>query len=226
MVSRVALVHATPLAMGPIAASFAKVWPMADCMNILDDCLSKDLAKDGRMTPAMVARVIAIASYAKSCGAEVIQFTCSSFGPAIDAAANALGLPVLKPNEAMFEEAMAACAGRSEPCVGLLTTFVPATASMAQEWEEAIQHLPVRPTLLTACAQGALEALNAGNSDMHDQLVLDEVRKLAHCDVIMLGQFSMARAQAQVASATGKLVLTSPDSAVGKLKQMLDCSHS
>ena len=221
MVLRVALVHATPLAMQPIAVAFANVWPQANCMNILDDCLSKDLAQAGEMTPAMVARVIEIASYAKRNGAQAIQFTCSSFGPAIDAAADALGLPVIKPNEAMFEEAMQMCEGRPQARVGLLTTFVPATASMSQEWEEATAHLPNRPGLVSACAQGALEALNAGDVELHDQRVVAQAHQLADCDVIMLGQFSMARAQAKVAQAVGKTVLTSPDSAVAKLKRIL-----
>ena len=225
MVLRVALVHATPLAMQPIASSFLKVWPEANCMNVLDDCLSKDLARDGGMTPAMTQRVIEIASYAKGCGAQAIQFTCSAFGPAIDEASKKIGLPVLKPNEAMFDEALAICAGRKNARVGLLTTFEPATASMSEEWAEATANLKVKPEFVTACAKGALEALNAGDASLHDQLVLARAKTLADCDVIMLGQFSMARSQSMVAEVIGKTVLSSPDSAVLKLKKMLQPSQ-
>jgi hypothetical protein len=225
MVLRVALVHATPLAMQPIASSFSKVWPEADCMNVLDDCLSKDLARDGGMTPAMMERVLEIASYAKGCGAQAIQFTCSAFGPAIDEASKKVGLPVLKPNEAMFDEALAICAERKNARVGLLTTFEPATASMSEEWAEATANLKVKPEFLTACAKGALEALNAGDASLHDQLVLARAKTLADCDVIMLGQFSMARSQSMVAEVIGKTVLSSPDSAVLKLKKMLQPSQ-
>lgn len=225
MVLRVALVHATPLAMQPIASSFSKVWPEANCMNVLDDCLSKDLARDGGMTPAMMERVIEIASYAKGCGAQAIQFTCSAFGPAIDEASKKVGLPVLKPNEAMFDEALAICAGRKNARVGLLTTFEPATASMSEEWAEATANLKVKPEFVTACANGALEALNAGDASLHDQLVLARAKTLADCDVIMLGQFSMARSQSMVAEVIGITVLSSPDSAVLKLKKMLQPSQ-
>jgi len=225
MVLRVALVHATPLAMQPIASSFSKVWPEANCMNVLDDCLSKDLARDGGMTPAMMARVIEIASYAKGCGAQAVQFTCSAFGPAIDEASKKVGLPVLKPNEAMFDEAIAICAGRKDARVGLLTTFEPATASMSEEWAEATANLKVKPAFVTACAKGALEALNAGDPGLHDQLVLARAKTLSDCDVIMLGQFSMARSQSMVAEVIGKTVLSSPDSAVMKLKKMLQPSQ-
>ena len=44
---------------------------------------------------------------------------------------------------------------------------------------------------------------------------------LADCDVIALAQYSMAPAAAAVAKATGRPVLTTPDSAVSKLKQLL-----
>jgi hypothetical protein len=46
-------------------------------------------------------------------------------------------------------------------------------------------------------------------------------KDLRDCDVIALAQYSMAPAAGQVAQATGKAVLTTPDSAVMKLKAML-----
>ena len=41
------------------------------------------------------------------------------------------------------------------------------------------------------------------------------------CDVIALAQFSLARAAPAVAAATGRTVLTTPDSAVRKLRRMV-----
>ena len=46
-------------------------------------------------------------------------------------------------------------------------------------------------------------------------------RSLKDCDAIALSQFSLARAAEAVAQATGKPVLTTPDSAVRKLKRLL-----
>lgn len=221
MVLRIALVHATPLAMQPMTLAFSKSWPEANCMNLLDDCLAKDLARDGSMTPTMMARVIEIASYAKGCGAQAVQFTCSAFGVAIDEASKNLGIPVLKPNEAMFEQALGICIGQKNTRVGLLTTFEAATPSMAKEWAEATANLKVKPELVTACAEGALEALSAGDTRLHDQLVLTSAKTLVDCDVIMLGQFSMVRSQSMVAEVTRGTVLSSPDSAVMKLKKIL-----
>ncbi len=50
---RIALIHALKHSIVPIEASFARLWPDASLMNLLDDSLSADLARDGRLTEAM-----------------------------------------------------------------------------------------------------------------------------------------------------------------------------
>ena len=79
---RIALIHATPLAMEPIAQAFAKHWPQAQCMHLLDDTLSKDRAKDGVLTNDMVDRFKELSTYSKQTGAQGILFTCSAISPA------------------------------------------------------------------------------------------------------------------------------------------------
>ena len=77
-------------------------------MNLLDDSLSADLARDGRLTDAMTDRFLSLGRYAASTGADAILFTCSAFGPCIEAVAREHApMPVLKPSEAMIEQAAA-----------------------------------------------------------------------------------------------------------------------
>jgi hypothetical protein len=104
---RIGLIHATALAVEPIAEAFSRHWPQARLMNLLDDSLSVDRAEAGTLTAAMVQRFVDLAGYAKRAGCDAILFTCSAFGPAIEEAGRAVGLPTLKPNEAMFEQALA-----------------------------------------------------------------------------------------------------------------------
>ena len=47
---RIALIHALKHSIVPIEASFARLWPDASLMNLLDDSLSADVARDGRLT--------------------------------------------------------------------------------------------------------------------------------------------------------------------------------
>ncbi len=208
---RIALIHALKHSIVPIEEAFARLWPEARLANLLDDSLSADLARDGALTDAMTGRFLTLARYAANAGADGILFTCSAFGPCIDACAEMLApMPVLKPNEAMIEEAVA-IGGR----IGLLATFAPTLVSMPPEFPGSV-------TLVSQLADGAMAALDRGDFAAHDAAALAASRELAGCDVIALAQFSLARAAGQIAAATGKQVLTTPDSAVRKLRRLLD----
>lgn len=210
---RLALIHALRHSPPPIEAALARLWPEARPFNLLDDSLSADLAREGSLKPGMTARFRTLADYAVGTGARGILFTCSAFGPCIEACAEALApMPVLKPNEAMIEEAMALVGPGGR--IGLLASFAPSLDSMPAEFPPGV-------TVVPCLAEGALAALDAGDGARHDRLAAEAARRLADCDVIALGQFSLARAAEAVAAATGKRVLTTPDSAVRKLRRLL-----
>ena len=159
----------------------------------------------------MTERFLTLARYAADAGADGILFTCSAFGLCIEACRAQLHpLPVLKPNEAMIDEA-AAIGG----VVGLLASFAPTLASMPREFPAGIT---VRPKW----AAGALAALDAGDPLAHDRLAAQAARELASCDVIALAQFSLARAAEAVQRATGLPVLTTPDCAVRRMRFLLE----
>lgn len=210
---RIALIHALRHSAAPIEAAFARLWPEAGLMTVMDDSLSADLARSGGLDDAMTTRFLTLARYAAGTGADGILFTCSAFGPCIAAcAADLAPLPVLKPNEAMIEEAVGL--GRR---VGLLASFGPSLDTLPAEFRAVRGDVEV----VTALADGALNALDRGDGALHDRLVADAARGLAGCDVVALAQFSLARAAGAVAEATGKMVLSTPDSAVRKLRRVL-----
>src|SRR5205823_12110479 len=139
----------------------------------------------------------ALSRYAAGTGADGILFTCSAFGPCIEAVAAAhAGMPVLKPNEAMIEEAVAearrlAGPGRA-PRIGLLASFQPTLETMPAEF-------PADVTLVPRLAAGSLAALDRGDAAGHDRLAAEAAAALADCDVVALAQFSLARAAPLVA---------------------------
>lgn len=207
---RIALIHALKHSVAPIEMAFQRLWPDAALMNLLDDSLSADLAKDGALTPRMTERFLSLGRYASGTGADGILFTCSAFGPCIEAVARDLApLPVLKPNEAMIEDALAV-----EGTIGLLATFAPTLASMPPEFPPGTKIAPL-------LVEGALAALDHGDSAEHDRLAVAAAMELADCNVIALAQFSLARAADAIAKATGRPVLTTPESAVRKLRGLL-----
>jgi hypothetical protein len=64
-------------------------------------------------------------------------------------------------------------------------------------------------------------ALDRGDAAEHDRLVAETARSREGCDVIALAQFSLSSAASLVAKMTGCTVLTTPDSAVRKLRRPL-----
>ena len=213
---RIALIHATPVAIEPICEAFASSWPGARITNLLDDSLSADLAAEGKLTEKMVERFVTLAHYCAGTGANAILFTCSAFGVAIEAARTAVAIPVLKPNEAMFDEALEA--GGS---LGLLSTFPPSIPSMVRELEDEAARRAARISIRTATVADAMSALQRGDAERHDRLITEASREFKECDVLMLAQFSMARAAARLPRRSGQRILTSPDSAVARLKRDL-----
>jgi hypothetical protein len=210
MAQRIGLIHALAHSVAPINLAFARDWPEVQRMNLLDDSLSADLAAAGALDAAMHARFSRLAQYAVDAGCSALLFTCSAFGPCIEAVKREHpGLPVLKPNEAMIADAVAA----GVP-VGLVATFAPTLQSMPAEF-------PVVPDCELAI--GALAALDAGDTHLHDEHIAEAAARLAARGVglIALAQFSMARAAPRVHERTGLPVLTTPDSAVRELKRQL-----
>jgi hypothetical protein len=215
--TRIALIHATPAAVEPIQTAFARDWPEPELVNLLDDSLSRDRALAPDLTDEMYGRFEALGRYALSFGADGILFTCSAFGPAIERVARSVAVPVLKPNEAMFAEALA-IGGR----IGMLATFAPSIASMASEFDADAAAAGAEVTLESRFVPDAMAALLAGQRGEHDALVAEAGPALAPCNAIMLAQFSMAPAADLLRrKLPGVPVLTSPGAAVAAMRQRI-----
>jgi len=214
---RVMLIHALPVSIPPVSEAFERLWPEADTVNVMDDSLAGDLAAAGKLYPEMTNRFLALSHYGANTGADAILFTCSAFGPCIEACQAELApLPILKPNEGLINR----CAeiGGADARVGLFATFKQTLETMPHEFYEAQPDF----CLETSFAEAALDALLAGDHDQHDQIAAKvAANDLSDCDVIALAQFSLSSAAQLISEATGKPTLTTPDTAVELLKQLL-----
>jgi len=167
----------------------------------------------GREVHDMTPRFLKLSRYARDCGADAILFTCSAFGPCIDICSSDLApLLILRPNEAMIEEAA------SFRRVGLLASFRPTLNTMPREFSLAAPGV----TIVPCYAAGALAALDKGDVLGHDHAASTAAVDLqGQCDVIACAQFSLSRAANAIYISTGLPVITTPGSAVRKLKRLL-----
>lgn len=215
-VHRIVLIHATPVSIDPIQAAFSEEWPEAETVNLLDDALGRDL-DTGICAPELIEKRIGmLGAYGLTIGADGILFSCSAFGRAIDAAKKAMQIPVLKPNEAMFEEAIWV-GGK----IGMIATFKPSIASMEEEFHLLAKDLNKTVRLDSMFVDGAMAELAQGDISAHNRLIQEASATFADYDAVMLAQFSASHAVQEVENQLGCVVLTSPSSAVRKLKSML-----
>ncbi len=226
---RITLFSALAESLAPAAAAMTEVWPEALANNLLDDSLARDLATIGHLSPSIHERFRVLSRYAAAASDERrptagILFTCSAFGPVIDAVRRDLSIPVTAPNEGAFEEALDLCASKANGGrVGLALTFAGSLAPLSAELAAmAATRGQTPPQIVPLVADGALEALQAGDAARHDDLICNAVKDNGALDVLLLGQFSMARAAVKVALLRREPVITTPHAAVRKLRRLLE----
>lgn len=221
---KVALIHAVDIAIAPIKSAFQSEWPEAEVVHLWDETLSIERAKEASLTPFLFERVASLYALAKNSGVDAVMFTCSAFGEAIEKIAKDADIPVLKPNQAMFDEALA----MGTP-VTLLGSFEPAMAGMAQEFfdaalaasSQAHDQASHPAELHQVCIPEARSALQQGDIEGHNQLMLQGAQSQEQVDVIMLAHFSSSVAKNLLETETRKTVLSSPECAVRYLKRTL-----
>ena len=122
----------------------------------------------------------------------------------------------MKPNQAMLEEAL-----RLGTRIHILSTFRPSGPSMRKELEALAAGKTIELKIEVSYVADALDALQAGDGQAHDSLIAEIAAEGIQADVVLLAQFSMARARDAVSRRVDAKVLSSPESAVLALKRMM-----
>ena len=217
MPPRIALIHAVATAIPPIQHAFREGWPAATLSNLLDDDLVPAYTREGGLTPHITERICALALYAARTGADGILFTCSVFPHAEDMAKQLVRVPLLKPDEAMIAAALDAGS-----CIGVVATNPPAAPAAAAQLLAGAKARGVQVRVVESVADGAFAIGNAGDAATHDRMVVEAAQRIAdQVEVLCLAQVSMALARGAVQAAVKVPVLTSPATAVARLKRLL-----
>lgn len=140
----------------------------------------------------------------RDAGAAAVLVTCSSIGEAATDAAAAVGVPLVRVDEAMAGEAVAratAGAGRILVLATLAATLGP-TSRLVQS-AAAGADVDVQAQVVADAA----DARAAGDLATHDRLIAEAIAEAGDVDVIVLAQASMA-----TGAGGDPRVLTSPES--------------
>ena len=212
-----ALIH-TSATLVPVFAQLCKEkLPGVATFNIVDDSLVRAIGAKGALTADIARRVAGYIASAEAGGADHILVTCSSIGPAVEAAAPFAGVPVLRVDQPMIDRAIAA--GRRIGVIATLpTTLHPTTDLVRRRAALAGRDIEVTSRL----CEGAFEALMGGDAARHDGLVAAALRELAATvDVILLAQASMARVVGTLAAEDRRVpIFASPPIAIDHLASL------
>jgi Asp/Glu/hydantoin racemase len=212
------LIH-TSATLVPVFAQLCKEkLPGVNVFNIADDSLVKGIIAAGSLTPTIARRVASYLESAELAGADYILVTCSSIGPAVEAGAKLIGVPVLRVDQPMADKAVAT--GKKIGVIATLRTTLEPTADLIQRRAD---NAGKKIELTSRLCEGAFEALMSGDAATHDAKVAAALKELSQqVDVIVLAQASMARV-VETLSAEDKRVpiLASPGIAVDYLATVL-----
>ena len=217
--ARIALVHATELAVEPINQAFAELYPEAQLSNILDDSLLSDLgANGGEVAPELLDRLASLVRYGETAGADAVLLTCSSFGPAAADFGELVDVPFFRADDALIEAALQRGAR-----VGVVATVPSAVTTAEQALESAAAAAGLRIEVSSVLCAESFAALKDGDQDRADRLVADAAAALAaECDVVILAQYSMTGAIAKLPPTLSERVLSSPHQGVIRLKSLFE----
>jgi Asp/Glu/hydantoin racemase len=218
MTRTVGLIHAVIPAMAPLRSAFADDLPDVRVLNLLDEALLKDAERLGEITPGLVRRMTGLVALHEASGAEAVLFTCNAYSPYVDQVRAQSGIPVLPIDEAMIDRALAI--GRR---IGVLATVAAGLEQQRQSLERAAAGAGKPVEIVAVLRAEAFAALNAGDAETHDRILLEELATLApKVDVVLLAQASMAGLADKAPAGTPAPVLASPRLAVQKVKEILE----
>jgi Asp/Glu/hydantoin racemase len=216
----VAMVHATPAALGPAVAAFDECFPEADLWHLLDDRLVSDAEQAGGLVPPLRRRMLSLIGHAISGGADGVLLTCSMYGPVARLATQLWDRPVAGSDEAMYQRVVAERPARVAVLGSLETAVADSTGRLRRVLAEAGAD-PGTEVLGVLCP-GAAAAAMAGDH----QALLASLRSGAEplagtVDVVLLGQYSLAGVHGALEAALGVPVWSPPHVAAELLRRRL-----
>jgi Asp/Glu/hydantoin racemase len=215
---RLALIHTVAGLVPRFRELAAELMPDVETFDIVDETLLRDATREGRVSLDTARRLFAHLAAAERHGADAILVTCSSVGGVVDAARPFAGVPLLRVDQAMAEQAVER-GTRIGVLATLWSTLRPTAVLIERTARESDRDVEVRDRL----CDGAFEALREGGTERHDKLVREGLRELiGWADVIVLAQASMARVVDSLSEDERRTpILSSPRLGMERMREIL-----
>ncbi|MET0853404.1 MAG: hypothetical protein ABWY30_02140 [Microterricola sp.] len=215
--ARIALISATPLAIGPAAAAMSEAFPNGTVWNLLDDRLLADAQLEGGISAPLAARMDQLIELALAGGADGVLLTCSQYGARADVRdAAADGVAVLSADGPLFAEAVAHRPARVLLVASLESAAADSSTRLAAAFESAGVTTEIRALVVPAASKPL-------SAERLAEVLVDAVATAeADYELILLAQFSLAPAAAALAERFAVPALDGPRAAAARLAADID----
>jgi Asp/Glu/hydantoin racemase len=219
MTTKVAFIHTVPSLVGLFNDLSKEFFPKnVEVFHIADELLLKVVIAQGGLSPFIFRRVTDHVVAAVEGGASLVQVTCSSISPCVEAAYPFVSVPVLKIDDPMILKAL-----EIGTHIGIAAT-VPTTLKPTTDAVYNLARLANKDvTVDSVLCDGAFQALGNGDTELHDRIIRQHLHNLLEtCQVVLLAQASMARVAATIPVDEMKVpILSSPRLAVERAAKVL-----
>jgi len=192
--TKLGLIH-TVASLRPVFEGLAaEMLPGVEVTSLVDEDLLGETIAAGHIRPDTAERLEREVRDQFDEGSDLVLVTCSSVGPAVERIAAEHDWPLIRIDEAMGDRAIE-LGPRIGVAATLPTTLEPTEELIRRRARAAGEEVEVRSVI----AEGAFDALKAGDLENHDRLVRDALETLAPTvNVVVLAQASMARVAASL----------------------------
>ncbi|MDJ0946079.1 MAG: aspartate/glutamate racemase family protein [Kiloniellales bacterium] len=218
-----ALLHTGEAHVGAFAELFEEILPEAMLNHLVREDLLLRAQLAGEVTPEIAAETAGSLQELAGQGARLVLCTCSTLGPAVEAAAAEIAVPVLRVDRPLAEAAVAA-GGRLLVVAALETTLAPTQALLKDAASRAGREVDLEVLSLPE----AWEAYESGDQEAYRRQIAEAVRDAVGravgngaggFDTVVLAQASMAEAVEDLTD-LGIPVLASPRLVVEKAAEL------
>lgn len=172
----------------PFGKPFADNNKDIEVYNIADDTLLKETLDKGGITDNTIRRIYSHVMSAYDYGADCVMVTCTSVNMAAKYIRPLAPIPVFNIDEPVAKSAVQA--GKK---IGVLATLPTSPKATIRLLNEEANKIGKDIEIVTRVAEGAFDVLCSGDRKKHDEMVCDELYKLAkEVDIITFAQISMS----------------------------------
>jgi len=218
---KLGIIHAAVFTASVVQKYVEEIMPEVTVAHAGDDSVQNTnlQAPIGTIPKANYRKFVTFAGFLEDYGVNLILLACSTFNRAVEYAAPMMNVPLLQIDRPMMDLAV-----RDGRRVGLVATLPSTVPSSERLLHLAAQEAGRTVEVKTVLSAEAFKQLRAGHPEKHNEILLEEIDKLAkEVDAIVLAQVSMTALEPLLGT-TRVPVYNSGRTGVGRARAMLEAA--